>query len=164
LQSGLRPDHAADGSFVNSLIPLYLQPRFLTVPSLLALMFAAGWVGTRRREGARENNSARHPVNLRAINRVLAQLDAAARSGDSALFFSSARGALKQALAARWQVTPDEITTDAIEARLGSENDEIRQLFDLADEAKYSGRKVHNADFARWKHIVRQQLMGETPS
>ncbi len=164
LQSGLRPDHAADGSFVNSLIPLYLQPRFLTVPSLLALMFAAGWVGTRRREGAREKNSARHPVNLKAINRVLAQLDAAARSGDSALFFSSARGALKQALAARWQVTPDEITTDAIEARLGSENDEIRQLFDLADEAKYSGRKVHNADFARWKHIVRQQLMGETPS
>lgn len=164
LQSGLRPDHAAAGSFVNSLIPLYLQPRFLAIPSLLALMFAAGWVGTRRREGAREKNSARPPVNSKAVNRVLAQLDAAARSGNSALFFNSARGALKQALAARWQVMPDEVTTDEIDARLGGENNEIHQLFDLADEANYSGRKLQTADFARWKHIVRQQLTGETLS
>jgi hypothetical protein len=164
VQSGLRPDHAAAASSVNSLIPLYLQPRFLTIPSLLALMFAAGWVGTRRRDGAREKNSPHHPVNSKAINRVLAQLDAAARSGNSVLFFNSARGALKQALAARWQVTPDEVTTDEIDARLGSENDEIHQLFELADEANYSGGKLRTADFARWKRLVRQQLTGETPS
>jgi hypothetical protein len=164
LQSGLRPDHAAAASSVNSLIPLYLQPRFLAIPSLLALMFAAGWVGTRRPGGLRGKNSARLPVNSKAINRVLAQLDAAARSGNSALFFNSARGALRQALAARWQVTPEEITMDEIDARLGRENDEIHQLFDLADEANYSGRKLQTADFARWTRIVRQQLMAETPS
>jgi hypothetical protein len=47
-----------------------------------------------------------------------------------------------------------------MEDRLGAESD-IRELFALADEAKYSGHKLNATDFARWLRIVRRQLMSD---
>jgi hypothetical protein len=47
-----------------------------------------------------------------------------------------------------------------VEGRVGADND-VRQLFALADEAKYSGRKLNATDFARWLRIVRRQLMSD---
>ena len=97
----------------------------------------------------------------RAAKRVLAQMQGAARAGDAALFFDLARTALQTVLAVRWQLTPEAITTTEVEGRVGAEND-IRQLFALADEAKYSGHKVAATDFARWLRIVRRHLMSHT--
>jgi hypothetical protein len=88
-------------------------------------------------------------------------MQGAARAGDAALFFDSARTALQSVLAARWQLAPEEITTTEVESRVGAEND-IRQLFALADEAKYSGRKLNATDFARWLRIVRRHLTSDT--
>ena len=42
---GFRPDHLASGTRASSLVPLYLQPRFLAIPSLLT-------AGIRRRMAA----------------------------------------------------------------------------------------------------------------
>jgi hypothetical protein len=42
--SGLRPDHLATDTVASSLVPLYLQTRFLAIPSLLTLAFAGGWL------------------------------------------------------------------------------------------------------------------------
>jgi hypothetical protein len=158
--AGLRPDHV-ETTAMSSLIPLYLQPKFLPVPSIIILAFAAGWVSARRRWGAGERESASDRIASRAAKRVLAQMQGAARAGDAALFFDSARTALQSVLAARWQLAPEEITTTEVESRVGAEND-IRQLFALADEAKYSGRKLNATDFARWLRIVRRHLTGDT--
>ena len=87
-------------------------------------------------------------------------MQAAARAGDVALFFDSARRALQSMFAARWQLAPEEITAAELEDRLGAQSD-IRELFELADEAKYSGRKFTATDFARWLRIVRRQLMSD---
>ena len=157
--AGLLPDHV-ETTAVSSLMPLYLQARFLAVPSIVVLAFAAGWLGARRRRGVGERESASDRIASRAAKRALAQLQAAARAGDAALFFESARTALQPLLAARWQLAPEEITTAEVEGRVGAEND-IRQLFALADEAKYSGRKLNATDFARWLRIVRRQLMSD---
>jgi hypothetical protein len=160
--AGLRADHV-ETSAVSSLVPLYLQPRFLAVPSIVVLAFAAGWLGARRRRGAGEWESGSDRIASRAAKRALAQMQAAARAGDAALFFESARTALQPLLAARWQLVPEEITTAEVEGRVGADND-VRQLFALADEAKYSGRKLNATDFARWLRIVRRQLMShKTP-
>jgi BatD DUF11 like domain len=155
--AGLRPDHAETAA-TPSLIPLYLQPKFLAVPSIIVLAFAAGWASARRRRGAGEHESDR--IASRAAKRVLAQMQGAARAGDAALFFDSARTALQSVLAARWQLAPEEITTTEVEVRVGAGND-ICQLFALADEAKYAGRKIDAADFARWLRIVRRHLMSD---
>jgi hypothetical protein len=168
--SGLRPDHLAtdtvanslanflanshDNSRANSLVPLYLQTRFLAIPSLLTLAFAGGWLRLRRRAAGASGRD-----RLSAANRVLVQLDEAARSGDTAQFFNSARSALQ--MAARWQAAEGSATAEA--ARLGSESEgeDIRQLFALADEANYAGREPTTIDFARWTQVVRRRMLGE---
>jgi hypothetical protein len=155
--AGLRPDQVETAAS-SSLIPLYLQAKFLPVPSIVVLAFAAGWVSARRRRGVGEPESDR--IASRTVKRVLAQMQAAARAGDAALFFDSARTALQSVLATRWQLAPEEVTTTEVEVRVGADND-IRQLFALADEAKYSGGKLNATDFARWLRIVRRHLMSD---
>ena len=157
---GLRPDRLETGA-TPSLIPLYLQAKFLPVPSILVLALAAGWLGARRRKGERE--SAADRIASRAAKRVLAQMQAAARAGDAVLFFGSARTALTAVLAARWRLAPENVTTRAVEERVGAES-EIRELFALADEAMYSGRKPNATDFERSLRIVRRCLAGEKPA
>jgi hypothetical protein len=161
--SGLRPDHAAADTFTNSLAPLYLQPRFLAFPSLLALVFAGGWFGLRRRAEVGDESIVPERRLSKAANRVLQQMAAAARSGDTALFFNVARSGLQQRLATRWQVAADRITAAEVDARLGNDGADVVQLLALADEANYSGGEIATTDFERWTQIVRNQLMDEKP-
>ncbi len=154
--AGLRPDHVETNT-TPSLVPLYLQAKFLPVPSIIVLAFAAAWLSARRRRAVGRDSDRTAP---RAAKRVLAQLRGAARAGDVALFFDSARAALQAALAVRWQLAPEEITAAEVERRVGAEND-IRELFALADEAKYSGRKLNATDFARWLRVVQRHLMSD---
>jgi hypothetical protein len=156
-QPGLRPDHAGVDSLAASLIPLYLQPKFLAIPALLALVLAGGWWRTRRRP----DEIARERADKAAIARLLSQMDAAARAGDAAAFFAAARGAIRQAMAARWRVAPDDVTTAELGARLERDGDIIRRLFALADEAQYAGHALNDTDFVRWSRVVRHQLTGE---
>jgi hypothetical protein len=139
---------------VASLVPLCLQPRFFGIPATLALLFAGCWLGLRR--GNRR-------VSSKAAERTLAELGSAARAGDAPSFFATARAALLQHLAARWQMTPDEILATELEARLGADAVEIRRLFALADEAMYSGRATMHADFAHWLQVLRHQLSAQPP-
>jgi hypothetical protein len=154
---GLKPDHGAADGMVGSLIPLYLQPRFLAIPSLLAMAIAGGWLAVRRRGNPTGRVSARNRFVAKWNQRVLTQMEAAARAGNAAVFFNAARDALQQTLAVRWQVEPEEVTAAEVRARLGDDPD-IEQLFALADESKYSNHDLRTADFARWLHVVRQRL------
>jgi hypothetical protein len=150
---GLRPDHPQPHSSVSELRPLYLQVRFLVVPATLALILAGSWFAVRP-------NLARSAS--RAAERALAQLDAAARRGDSAAFFDMARNALLGTFAARWQVRPDDLTSAELRSRLGTAGEDVGRLFALADEAKYSDHEPGNTDFKRWLSLIRGQLTGES--
>jgi hypothetical protein len=163
---GLRPDHAVTESRVDSLIPAYFQPRFLAVPSILALLFGGGWITLRRRErNARDSQGQRERARTQSIHTLLERMAAAAVARDAAVFFGAARSALQQALSARWPVAPEEITEALIDERLaGPDRDDIRQVFALADEANYSGDELKAADFERWTQIVGRQLTDEKTS
>jgi len=161
--AGLRPDHADTATPTSSLIPPYLQPRFLGIPSFIVLAFAAGWAGARRRRTLSVSEPASDRPSSRAAKRVLAQMQAAARTGNAAVFFDSARTALQPLLATRWQIEPEDVTTAEVEARVGAQDD-IHQLFALADESKYSGRELNTTDFARWLRIVPLLLTNERSS
>jgi hypothetical protein len=80
-------------------------------------------------------------------------MQAAARTGNAAAFFDSARTALQPLLATRWQIEPEDVTTAEVATRVGTQND-LHQLFALADESKYSGREPSAIDFARWLRVV----------
>jgi BatD DUF11 like domain len=149
---GLRPDHPLAQSSASSLRPLYFQARFLALPATLALIFAGTWLGVRTRP---------ERAASRAAARVLAELDAAARSGDASSFFNTARAALSKTLAARWQVSAEQLTAAELHARLGNEGGDIGRLFALADEAMYSGNPAGRTDFPAWRKIVRRALDAE---
>jgi hypothetical protein len=157
LASGLKPDHAVTDTAVPALTPLYLQPQFLAIPSLLALAAAGGWASARRRKNPAQ--IFRDRAAAKAARRALEQIEAAARAGNPALFFHSARQALQQALAAQWQVAPELVTSEEVQSRL-SDDPDIQQVFALADESRYSGHDIKSTDFARWTRAVRRQLLG----
>ena len=163
---GLRPDHAVSEARVDSLIPPYFQPRFVGFSSVLALLFGGGWIALRRRElNARDTKRQRELARVQLTRTLLERMAAASAAGNAAVFLSSARSALQQALSARWEVAPEQIAEDLIDARLeGADKDDIRQIFALADEANYSGDDLKAADFERWTQIVSRQFSEETTS
>jgi hypothetical protein len=158
---GLRPDHAVAANHTNSLLPPYMQPRFLAVPCVLTLAFAGAWFGLRRRDS---EPAIADRVVSQTLNRLLAVMEQAAQSGDSPAFFSAARHALQQTLAARWHTAPDQVTAVHLDARLGGDANEVRRLFALADEIEYSGHRPSATDFSRWLQMVRKQISSENPS
>ena len=149
LRRGLRADHPTPTSSVTNLKPLYFEPLFLAVPTALALILAGSWFFVRP-------SPAR--VSSKVSSRALAQLEAAARSRDPAVFFEVARETLLQTFAARWRIDPAQITADGIRERLGAAAEDIERLWALADEAKYSNFKPGSADFQHWLTVVRDQL------
>jgi hypothetical protein len=175
--SGLRPDHATVEVGASSLVPLYLQPRFLALPSLLALAFGCGWLGLRRASEPADARRRRGRGTSKMTERVMKEMEAAARAGDSALFFNLARAALLRQLAARRQLAPEQLSPDDVAALASAsatgsgsdsdsdnDNEDIRQIFALADEANYSGHEPTTAaDLERWTQIVRGRLMAEIP-
>jgi hypothetical protein len=146
---GLRADHPEGARSARSLIPLYLQPRFLAVPSLLVLAFSVAWAAARGRRRSEQNGAAYARIPSKAAKRVLAQMEAAARVRNAALFFELARRALQG------------LYGDEIDARL-SDDEDLRELFDYADESKYSGHDLKATHFARWLTVVRERLTEES--
>jgi len=159
---GLRPDHAATDAAVDTLVPLYLQPRFVGLSSALALLFAGGWVALRRRE--RGTTDARTRAAAQMTETFLAQMAGASAAGDTLQFFNTARSAIQHVLGARLQIAPEEITAADVHPGLGDDSDDLRQLFALADEANYAGRSLQPPDFERWTQIVRRRLTREIAS
>jgi hypothetical protein len=115
------------------------------------LILAGSWLAVRP-------NPAR--AASKAAERALVQLRAAARSGDASSFFDGARLVLLQTFAARWQMSPDQITVAELRGRLGAAGEDIERLFAIADEAKYSDHQPGSADYQRWLGLVRGQLVG----
>jgi hypothetical protein len=149
---GLRPDHAPSQISVSELKPLYFRAPFLAIPTALALILAGSLLAVRP-------NAAR--ATSKATARVLAQLDAAARAGDSASFFEAARTTLVQTFAARWQIPADQITPIEMRARLGMASEDVGLLLALAEETKYSDYQSGGTDFQRWLTLIRAQLTSE---
>jgi hypothetical protein len=160
--AGLRPDHAPDGGTTHSLVPLAWRPAFAALPSLLALGFAGGWISLGLRHRGRPATPAARAKTLSQNGiRLLVQMEAAARAGDSAAFFTAAREALQHSFAARWPDSPPELTPDELEARLGADAAAVQQIFDLAVEARYAGDRLTMSDFERCMGVVRHHLTEE---
>jgi hypothetical protein len=157
--NALLPDHAPSDDAVQSLLPLYLQPRFGAIPGGLALLWLGLlWRGRRVATG---------PVGGRPSEsrlRAAADIEALAHGGDPARFFQSARAALREALAERWQVAADSVTAALVAARQGETESEIGEVFRIADELQYAGADSARLDLASWSDIVRRELLrGERP-
>jgi hypothetical protein len=152
LPQGLRPDHRTPHDSIRDLRPPYFRLPFLIIATTLALLLAGSLLAVRP-------NPTR--ATAKAAQRALAQLETAARAGDSSSFFETARKALLQTFAARWQMPADQITVADMKARLGKTGEDLEQLFAVADETKYSRTESGGADLQHWLSLIRGQLAGE---
>lgn len=159
--AGLRPDHSPQGSHGNSLVPHYFQPRYLALPSLILLALPGAWLWLSRRE--RRARGAGGDARLIEPARLAAAMDRATAADNVPEFFQAARAGLQNALARRWQLPPDAVTLQEVDARLGAQSD-VSKIFILADEALYSGRRFARSELIDWKLIVLRQMGLETAS
>jgi hypothetical protein len=156
---GMRPDMIETGMAISTLRPLYFQPGFLVAQAALALSFIGAGIWLRRSERAASDpsrNQRRH--DLKAVEAFLSQMDSAANQRDAATFFFSARQALQYSLASKWKMTPAAITLAEIDTRLDGNDENIHQIFTLADELAYSGGTDIDTDFPAWKQAVHQTI------
>ncbi|HKR54377.1 MAG TPA: BatD family protein [Chthoniobacterales bacterium] len=157
---GLAPDQPVTGRAVSNLRPLVLTPWFIAINVLVLTVLAFGmlvrWLHRRR---SNDPQRLRREATEKSMRESLAKMDAALRAGDAARFFTAARHALQEKLAAKWKLPTSRVTIPEIRARLNGNGEEIRCVFQTADEIAYSGRKFTLPDLQQWRAVVQQQLL-----
>jgi hypothetical protein len=151
--SGLRADHVVSAGGAASMTPHYYQPQYLGVPSALLLALSGAWFWQRRRDQASADAAADGNRTSLDPQPLINVMDDARAAGDPDLFFKSARAALQRDLASKWQVSPEAITLEEVNARIGA-NSDVARLFTLADETAYAGVRLTALDYQQWKQFV----------
>jgi hypothetical protein len=156
----LAPDQPVTGPTVSSLRPLVLTPWFIAINALMLAVLAFGalfrWLHHRR---ANDPRRLQREAREKSVRESLAKMDAALKAQDAPRFFTAARKALQEKLAAKWELPASRVTIPEIRARLNGNGEKIRSVFQTADEIAYSGRQFTVPDLQRWRVVVQQQLL-----
>jgi hypothetical protein len=154
---GLRPDEVERGVALRTLQPLYFQSGFLIGQAFLALGFLGSGIWLRRRDRlAADQHRVMRREQFKAVDGFLRTMDAAASRQDAAVFFGSARQALQHCLGPRWGMAPAAVTVAEVHSHLNGKGENVRRVFDLADQLAYSSGEDIHADFIAWKTAVHQ--------
>src|SRR5215469_5703066 len=157
---GLAPDQPVTGRTVSSLRPLVLTPSFIAIIALMLAVLALGplfrWLHHWR---ASDPQRLQREATENSVRESLAKMDAALKAQDAPRFFTAARQALQEKLAAKWGLPTSRVTIPEIRARLNGNGEEIRSVFQTADEIAYSGRQFTVPDLQQWRAVVQQQLL-----
>ena len=113
------------------------------------------WIAARR---ANDPQRRQREAAEQSVNASLAAMDAALKQQDAATFFTAARRALQERLAAQWQMPASRVTIPEIRARLNGHGEEVRTVFQTADEIAYSGKLFTAPDLQQWRDLVQKQL------
>jgi hypothetical protein len=160
---GLAPDLLVTGRTVSSLRPLILTPWFITLNAVMitAIVFGAAFRWLRHRR-VNDPQRLQREAREKSVRESLAKMDAALKAQDAPRFFTAARQALREKLAAKWELPTSRVTIPEIRARLSGNGEQIRSVFQTADEIAYSGRQFTVPDLQQWRAIVQQQLLALT--
>jgi hypothetical protein len=156
--SDLRPNKIESGTFVATLQPIYLNPWFLAAQGLPFLACLAGLAFIRRQEKVSHPERKRATAVQQAIRQQIQAMDEAIKNRQTDAFFIHARSALQQRLGQQWNLRPETITLADVDVRLGGENENIRSIFEMADQASYSDLQFEDADLRLWRQVVLNEL------
>jgi hypothetical protein len=156
---GLAADEVVPAHAGTSLRPLVLRPWFIAVNVLMLAALAIGAVmrGILERR-ARDPERLQREAAEKVVNESLATMDAALHAKDIPRFFDAARHALQERLAAKWHVPASSVTIPEIRTRLNGHGEEVRAVFQAADEISYSGKRFTTLDLQQWRDLVKSQL------
>jgi hypothetical protein len=158
-RNALAPDQLVTGRTVASLRPLVLTPWFIVMNALMIAALAIGamwrWLHQRR---ANDPKRLQREALEKSVRDSLAKMDDALRAQDAPRFFTAARTALQERLAAKWELPANRVTVSEIRSRLNGNGQKIRSVFQTADEIAYSGRQFTAPDLQPWRAVVKEQL------
>jgi hypothetical protein len=155
----LASDDAVSSSATGTLVPLVLRPWFITANGvLLGALLTGVVVRTVRRRRASDPVLLRRAATEEAVAAALAEARVAERERDPLKFFSAARHALQERLAASWRVAPGNVTLQEIRTRLNGDGETLRTFFQAADQVAYSGAALGADDLRAWRTALEQQL------
>jgi hypothetical protein len=151
--------NGVDASPIASLHPLIFRPWFLfSNAMILGAIGLAALVRSIKDRRARDPKRLAREVAARSALESLTQMESAVRESDSSRFFDAARHAVQERLAEHWHLPAPAITTAVIKQRLNGNGEDIRALFQTADEAAYCHRRFTSAELRQWRDLVQQQL------
>jgi hypothetical protein len=158
-EDGLAADKVVRGHSVGSLRPLVLAPWFITLNALMIIAVIVGAVVRfLRQRRLNDPERIKREAAERSVNEWLATMDGALNAQDAPRFFTAARRALQQRLAAKWRLPVSHVTVHEIRSRLNGSGEQIRSVFQTADEIAYSGRCFTAPDLQQWRNLVKTQL------
>ena len=156
---GLAADQIVPAHATASLRPLVFQTWFIALNAAMLAALAIGVIVRNiRMRRAHDPERLQRDAAEKAVNESLAAMDAALAAKDAARFFDAARHALQERLAAQWHVPASRVTIPEIRTRLNGRGDEVRAIFQTADEIAYSGKRFTAPDLQRWRDLVKNQL------
>jgi hypothetical protein len=158
----LRPNKLETGAAFASLRPAYLQPAFVAAQAVPLLALLGGLAFIRRHRRRTDPGRVRASQVQQAIQRETVAMDAAMREENANAFFVHARNALQQRFGREWNVRPEAITLADFQARPGAASNNVRSIFQMADQASYSGLHFEEADLRQWRGVVEEELMEKT--
>src|SRR5262249_45508014 len=127
---GLAPDQVVTGRTVSSLRPLVLTLWFITLNVVMIKAIVVGaafrWLRQRR---VNDPQRLQREATDKSVRESLAKMDAALKAHDAPRFFTAARQALQERLAAKWELPASRVTIPEIRARLNGNGEEIRSVF-----------------------------------
>ena len=155
----LAPNRVEPGRFVSTLRPLYQQKWFLISNFVAWAGFAVAFFSFRRRDRlARDPRLLRASLAGRAIREQLTTMKDAVQKAETGDFFAAARCALQNRLGEQWNLPPETITLTEIRARTNGGDDDLRRVFEMADQVAYSGENLPSTDLVHWQAIVTKEL------
>lgn len=155
---GLLPDKVETGP-TTSLRPWFLNRDGLAValaPTLLAIIL--WWALRQLRRWQNDVGRKVEAETRRQVREQFAIMKAAAERGAAPEFFAAARDAFRHHFAARWGMPAGAITLAELDARGNGEISNVRQIFELADEAIFAGRTFSPEMLSDWLHTVDAEL------
>ena len=156
---GLAADKLVMGHANRSLRPLVLAPWFIVLNALMiGALIAGAIVRFLRQRRLNDPERLKREAAEKSVNESLATMDTALKAQDAPRFFTAARRALQERLAAKWRLPASRVTIHEIRSRLNGSGEQIRSVFQAADELAYSGRRFTAPDLQQWRNLVKIQL------
>ncbi|HSI85416.1 MAG: BatD family protein [Candidatus Methylacidiphilales bacterium] len=155
---GIAPIRVQLSPFFTSLKPVVFDNYFLAGHMLPFVFFLLSFAMGRRRVRLMDTGYAKAQAARQSYYSRLRQMDSAADSGNAVGFFTHAKAALQMAMAERWRVKPGDVSLQFVEDRDPTLAEEIRVVFEKADELAYAGHAAEQDSLEHWHRMVKTQL------
>jgi len=156
---GLAPIHVALGPAATSLSPIFKDPWFIGTQGIpLGALFVGLFLGRRNRRLSNDPSILRKKEVNQFISSSLKEMDRTIAGHDVQGFFNACRRAAQERLGEVWCQASESITLAEVKTRLAGNAEGIRQVFENADAAAYSGRTFSQEELREFRDLLIKEL------